>query len=228
MMNNIIERKDKKQITKDWLSFFLEFREYKPMHILRRNGAFLCGIHLQTYSSNIDYEPIFHIYNLMVDFPVISLSSPSFLLNKEGAKDGVSLMRHKTDIESIVNLLKQQAPLLQNSTVFSNELVSYIKKSVHNSIDFPVDSLQDIVLALFWCGKIEEANMEIENGKKIISQWPNGAVQRFGGAEGWEKQIRKLMDINTLTSTIKMQLQKFKLTEYIDYQFSCSSDKVLY
>jgi hypothetical protein len=36
MINNKIETKDKKLITKDWLSFFQGFNEYKPMYIIRR------------------------------------------------------------------------------------------------------------------------------------------------------------------------------------------------
>jgi len=93
-MNITIEKKDRKQITKDWLSLFPDFSEYKPMHLIRRNGVFLCGIYLQTHSGNWDYEPIFHIHNLMIDFPVVSLGSTTYLLNKKGAKDRACLSRY--------------------------------------------------------------------------------------------------------------------------------------
>jgi hypothetical protein len=216
-------KKDRKQITKDWLSFFMGFSEYKPMHLIRRNGAFLCGIHLQTHSGNWDYEMIFHIYNLMVDFPVISLSSDTFLLNHKGARDSVSLSQHKESFSNYAERLKQQVPLLHKDIVNCDELVTYIKTTINNSIGYPAESFRDIVLALFWCGKINESEKEIADAKKIISRWDNAATQRFGGVSGWEKQVRELMNIDILNSTMEKQLQKFKLTNYYDYQLLCSS-----
>jgi hypothetical protein len=223
IMNNVIEKKDRKQITKDWLSFFTGFSEYKPMHLIRRNGVFLCGIHLQTHSGNWDYEMIFHIYNLMIDFPVISLSSDTFLLNHKGARDGATLSQHKEGFSNYAERLKQQVSLLQKDAVSCDELVAYIKETVNNSIGYPAESLRDIVLALFWCGKLKDAEKEISNSRKIISRWDNTVTQRFGGVDGWEKQVRELMNINTLKSTMEKQLQKFKLTNYYDYQLLCSS-----
>ena len=198
-MNSIIEKKDRKQITKDWLSFFTGFNEYKPMHLIRRNGAFLCGIYLQTHSGNWDYEIIFHIHNLMVDFPVISLGSDTFLLNHKGARDGVTLFQHKESFRNYAERLKQQIPLLQKDVISCDELVAYIKRTVDNSIGYPAESLRDIVLALFKCGKITEAEQEIANAKRIISQWDDDATQRFGGVSGWEKQVRELMNMDILT-----------------------------
>ena len=99
------------------------------MHLIRRNGAFLCGIYLQTHSGNWDYEIIFHIYNLMVDFPVISLSSDTFLLNHKGARDGVTLFQHKEGFSNYAERLKQQIPLLQKDIISCNELVTYITLS---------------------------------------------------------------------------------------------------
>lgn len=217
-MNSIIEKKDRKQITKDWLSFFTGFNEYNPMHLIRRNGAFLCGIYLQTHSGNWDYEIIFHIHNLMVDFPVISLGSDTFLLNHKGARDGVTLFQHKESFSNYAERLKQQIPLLQKDVISCDELVAYIKRTVDNSIGYPAESLRDIVLALFKCGKITEAEQEIANAKRIISQWDDDATQRFGGVSGWEKQVRELMNMDILNTTMEKQLQKFKLDKLTDFQ----------
>lgn len=46
---------------------------------------------------------IFHIHNLMVDFPVISLGSDTFLLNHKGARDGVSFYSIKKVLENMRN-----------------------------------------------------------------------------------------------------------------------------
>jgi hypothetical protein len=217
-MNNKIETKDKKLITKDWLSFFQGFNEYKPMHIIRRNGAFLCGILLERHSGNIDYEPVFHIYNLMVDFPVISLGAVTYLLNHKGARDRVTLLQHKESFNSYAERLKQQVSLLQKDIISCDELVSYIKMTVNNSIGYPAESLRDIVLALFWCGKVEDAEKEIANGKRIIAQWDDAAKQRFNGENGWVQQVRQLMNRDTLKANMEKQIQKYKLEKFTDYQ----------
>lgn len=49
----------------------------------------------------------------MVDFPVISLGSDTFLLNHKGARDGVSFLQHKESFRKYAERLKQQIPLLQ-------------------------------------------------------------------------------------------------------------------
>jgi hypothetical protein len=220
-MNSKIETKDKRQITKDWLSVFPEFKEYKPMWIIRRNGAFLCGIHLQKHSGNWDYEPIFHINNLMIDFPVISFGAATYLLNYKGARDRVTLLQHKEDFNSYTERLIQQVSLLQKDIISCDELVSYIKMTVNNSIGYPAEDLRDIVLALFWSGKVEDAEKEIANGKRIISQWSESAKQRFNGENGWEQQVRLLMNMDALKATVEKQTQKFKLEKLVDFQLNC-------
>lgn len=214
----MIEKLNKNRITTDWLNLFPDFVKYKTMHLIRRNGAFLCGIYLQTHSGNWDYEVIFHIHNLMVDFPVISLSSDTFLLNHKGARDGVTPVQHKEGFSNYAERLKQRIPLLQKEIISCNELVTYIKNAANNSIGYPAESLRDIVLALFKCGKGTEAEQEIANARRIISQWDDDATQRFGGVIGWEKEVRKLMNMDILNATIGNQLQKFKLDNLTDYQ----------
>lgn len=214
----MIEKKDRKQITKDWLMFFPEFCEYKTMHILRRNGPFLCGIHLQTYSSNEYYDVIFHIQNLMVHFPVIYFGTPSFLLNDKGAKEGISLVRHREEIEDITLRLKKEIKLLDSQQIELDDLVAYINKSVEQSAIYPDDSLRDTTLSLFWFGKKDKAEKELMRAKELIGTWPENVTRRFNGVEGWEKQVRELMNMDVLNATIENQLQKFKLDKLTDYR----------
>jgi hypothetical protein len=226
-----IDAKDKRQITKDWLSVFTAFKEYKPMWIIRRNGPFLCGIFLQRNSSNIDYKPLFHVYNLMVDFPVISLNANMYLLNHKMARDSVTLLQHQESFNSYAERLKQQVSLLQKDALTCNELVSHIKKIAQNSYLFENPALssdawaarlfQGIVLTLFWFGRTAEAEQEIENAKKIISGWDDNVwVIKELGVDGWERQTRRLMNMDTLRVNVETQIQKYKLNGLIDYQLS--------
>lgn len=92
--------------------------------------------------------------------------------------------------------------------------------TVNNSINYPAEDLRDIVLALFWSGKVEDAEKEIVNGKRIISQWTESAKQRFNGENGWEQQVRLLMNMDALKATVEKQVQKFKLEKLIDFQLN--------
>lgn len=72
--------------------------------------------------------------------------------------------------------MKQQIPLLQKDVISCDELVAYIKRTVDNSIGYPAESLRDIVLALFKCGNITEAEQEIANGKE---SYLNGMIMQL-------------------------------------------------
>jgi hypothetical protein len=222
-MNKKIETKDKRQITKDWLSRFPAFKEYKPMWLIRRNGAFLCGIHLQRRYGNINYEPIFHIYNLMIELPVIAFGAATYLLNNKGARDRVTLVQHKENFGCYAERLKQQVSLLQKDTFSCQEFLAFLKKTSQDSIHhpYPSDLFQDIALALFWRGRIAEAEQEIKNAKKIISQWDEIDKQQFNGESGWEQQVRQLMNMDILKANVERQLHKYKLESFADFQLVC-------
>jgi hypothetical protein len=226
-----IDAKDKRRITKDWLSFFPGFHEYKPLWILRRNGPFLCGIHLERHSSNTDYAPLFHTCNLMVDFPVIPLSGSIYLLNHNMARDCVTVRQHQESFTGYAERLKNQVCLLQKDTLSCDEIVAHLKTAARHSYTFSCPSitseawaahlLRDIVLALFWCGKQRTAEQELENAKKIMSEWDENVwVIRELGVKGWERELRKLMNMDALQSTVKQQLKKFNLGNFSDSLFT--------
>ena len=66
-------KREKMIVTEDWRKEFPSLSVYKPMHLLNRIGPLLVGIYLKKYSFNESYLPIFHVHNLLRDFPSISL-----------------------------------------------------------------------------------------------------------------------------------------------------------
>ena len=77
---------------------------------------------------------------------------------------------------------------------------------------------ENIVLALFWCGKVAEAKKELEKAKKIISQWSESTwVIRHLGVEGWEQRVRQLMNRDKLSANVESQIQKYKLENFPDF-----------
>lgn len=180
------------------------------MHIIKRNGCFLSGLQFESLSSQ-RYRVCFHLYNLMVDLdiPTIPLISATYLLNKKGAINSFSMQEHDNDLESIVNELYNQVPILTKQQLTSNDLIAYMKGTKNAFYD--KTTLTDIVLLNYYCGNDEQAEIEIEKGKKIILDWPERVTINYGSAKGWEKQVRELMNMDILNDTMEKQLQKLKL-----------------
>jgi hypothetical protein len=218
-MENVITKSDRKKITKDWEAIFPDFSQYKPMHLLRRNGPFLCGIHLQTYTSNMDYEPIFHIHNLMVEFPIIYLGTGTYLVNEKNAKDAVNLIKHQNELKTVTDRLRNQCPLLNKKALHLNEFISYADHFLNKDAGFDYYTLRDIVLALIWCDEKDEATRRMLLYKEMISIWPEGAKNRFGGEAGWEQQMLAFMDKGKLENMVSAEIKKHGLSDWQDYGF---------
>lgn len=213
----MIEKLNKNKITTDWLNLFPDFVRYKTMHIIKRNGCFLLGLYYASLSSQ-RYRVCFHLYNLMVDLdiPTIPLISATDLLNKKGAVNSFSMQEHNNGLEVIVNELYNQVPILTKRQPTNDDLIAYMK-GVKN-IFYEKTTLTDIVLLNYYYGNDKQAESEIERGKNIISDWPERITINYGGAKGWEKQVRELMNMDILNATMGKQLQKFKLDKLTDYQ----------
>ena len=211
------EKLNKNRITSDWLNLFPGFAKYKTMHLIRRNGCFLLGLQFESLSSQ-RYRVCFHLYNLMVDLnvPTIPLISVTHLLNKKGAINSFSMQEHDNGLEVIVNELYSQVPLLTKKVLKYSDLITYMK-GIRN-IFYDKTTLTDIVLLNYCYRDNEQEENEIENGKRIISDWPERVTCDYGGAKGWEKEVRKLMNIGTLNAAMENQLQKFKLDKLTDYR----------
>lgn len=154
----------------------------------------------------------------MVDLnvPTIPLISATHLLNKKGAINSFSMQEHDNGLAVIVNELYNQVPLLTKKVLKYSDLITYMK-GIRN-IFYDKTTLTDIVLLNYRYRNNEQAENEIENGKRIISDWPERVTCDYGGAKGWEKEVRKLMNIGALYAAMENQLQKFKLDKLADFQ----------
>ena len=210
------EKLNKNKITTDWLNLFPDFAKYKTMHLIKRNGCFLSGLQFESLSSQ-RYRVCFHLYNLMVDvnIPTIPLVSATHLLNKKGAINSFSMEEHDSSLEVIVNELYSQVPLITKKILKNSDLITYMK-GIRN-IFYDKTTLTDIVLLNYYYGNHEQAESEIENGKRIIFDWPVRVTWDYGGAKGWEKEVRGLMNIEALNATIENQLQKFGLNKLTNF-----------
>lgn len=215
-----MDSKDKRKITKDWESFFPDFKRHAIMHIIRRNGPFFCGISLRTTSAKKDYQPEFHVTNQMVQgYGTKLLTALGYAVNSRGIKDYVVFARNEKEWTISAERLKQHIKLLQQPVIELNDLVSYIKSVAYREYSWEFAALRDIVLAYFWFDKKDKAEKELIRAKEFIATWPENATRRFNGAEGWEKQVRELMNRDLLQKTVEEEIIKHKLEKYQDYGF---------
>lgn len=124
-----LDRKSKNVISKDWLSEFPDFKQYKPMLLIRRNGPVLCGFDLRTTSSKEYYEPTFFIHGLMIeDAPAMSMGSVFTSLTDKGVRDYVRICFHEKDFRDASLRIKKSIPLLKKASLSLYELIEFIKK----------------------------------------------------------------------------------------------------
>ena len=214
-----LDRKSQNVISKDWLSEFPDFKQYKPMLLIRRNGPVLCGFDLRTTSSKEDYEPTFFIHGLMIEAaPVMSMGSVFTSLTDKGARDYVRICSHEKDFRDASLRIKKSISPLQKASLSLYELIEFIKKQesykYYSSYEFEI-----IILLLFYYGKVDKAEKELENALSIISRWDNSTwLIRFLGVKGWDRKMRNLMNKDTLQENINKEIVKYKLEEFIDYR----------
>ncbi|RYJ38579.1 hypothetical protein NU08_2556 [Flavobacterium anhuiense] len=206
-------RKDKKKITEDWASEFPDFTIYKPMHLIRRNGPFLCGLHFATYSNNDSYEVIFHIHSLMTEFPIISLGVNNSLTNKHNVSESITLQWHHNHFKSISERMRQKITLLQKSNLKLEDLSEYIE---NNMSDWELYAFESLILLYFKLGKSKKAFDELTFYKNKISDWPENIKTKFNEST-WKEDLILLMNHEKLDQTINSELEKFKLSEIKDF-----------
>lgn len=212
---------EKKKITQDWKDALGNYEIYKPMHLIKRNGPVLSGVYLKPVYSGEHYVPVFHTHSLMSPFPAISLSSATTLLNRKGANESISFLRHTQKLQDIVSGFKEQSPYAFIDKLTCSMLGTIYDQDVDTSEIYPANVMKDDVLLLKWCGKESLVESKINKYRAIISQWPEGAKRRFNGEDGWESDVRLQMDIERLKNTVSEELIKFKLIKFTDHGLIC-------
>jgi hypothetical protein len=194
---------------------------YKPLHLLKRNGPLLTGIYLKPVYGEEHYVPVFHTHSLMTSFPVVSLVTPTPLLNSKGVEESISPLRHSNKFEELVERFRLQSPIAFFNTLPCTALDRIYQTAVTDGDNFPVQAMTDNILLLAWCKKDAMVVERIEYYKSVLQGWPEGATQRVGGATGWEREIKMLMDTGGLEKSVTQELKKFKLSDFPDHALVC-------
>ncbi len=113
---------------------------------------------------------------------------------------------------------KTQCPVAFEKELKFNIIMEFYDDYIHNSIEFPLQAMTDSVLLSFWCNDGISCENKITKYSVIIDSWPENAQKRFGGVEQWEKDVRQLMNMDSLNATITSELAKFRLESLQDYK----------
>ncbi|EOC1299425.1 hypothetical protein [Cronobacter dublinensis] len=209
---------EQKKITNDWKSHLNIYSSYKPLHLIKRNGPLLTGVYFKPMYGGEHYVPVFHTHSLMTPFPVISINCPKALQNSKNVTESISFSRHEKQLEKLVIDFKTQCPVAFEEELNFNIVMEFYEDYIHNSIEFPLQAMTDSVLLSFWCNDDMSCENKITKYSVIIDSWPETAQKRFGGAEQWAKDVRQLMNMDSLNATITSELAKFKLESLQDYK----------
>lgn len=213
----VLTATEKKSILSDWENSLNVYDKYKSLYLIKRNGPVLCGVYLKPVYGGEHYVPVFHTHSMLSAFPVVTMCTPHVLLNKKGVDDSISFKRHNESFQDIIERFKGQCPVAfigELSFGMLNDLYEY---DVKTSSIYPELTMRSHVLLAFWFGYSEKSLQLISYYKEIIKSWPDDVKRRFGGDDGWEKNVRSQMDMESLNNTVNKELAKFKMTKLKDY-----------
>lgn len=212
---------EKKEITKDWDELLGEYKLYKPLHFIKRSGPILTGIYLKPVSAGCGYTPQFHVHTLMTSFSTISLGSVLSFCNKKNVPDSISYKRHQNEFDKIALEFRNQFPEVFIEKISCTMIDGIYNKSISNSDEYPYIDMNDHLLLLYWCGHVHLVDKYIDRYKNIIRTWPDSVRRKLNEEDGWEFNIRAKMDMNKLKESCEIEVNKFNLSVFKDYELIC-------
>ncbi|WP_099223409.1 hypothetical protein [Listeria costaricensis] len=208
---------EKNKIMKDWLSNFSGYEKYKPLHLIKRNGPILTGIYLQPVMRGEMYCPIFHTHSLLVPSDgVLSLCCASSLLNKKGAREAISPLRHEAQLNEIIEAFVIQEPLSTKREIDFYNLNEFYLAFIRKTKQPFMDAMYGMVLTAYYFNKLDLFEKNILFCKNIISSWPADVQASVGGDE-WEHKIRTMADHEKLKKTFENELYSLGLEKMYDF-----------
>ncbi|GKX60223.1 hypothetical protein [Leminorella grimontii] len=218
---NKLSSKEKKEITRDWSALLKCYTLYKPLCFLKKNGPILTGVYLKPIYAGCNYTPQFHLHSLLKPFPTITLSPVFSLLNKKGAADSISYKRHCNEFNQISLEFESQFSEALIEGIDCKTIDNIYNRSISDDIGYPYHAMTEHILLLYWCGYDSIVEENIIKYKNMIKSWPEAAIMKVNGEDGWEDNVRELMDMKKMNDTINEETTKLKLTKFLDYGLIC-------
>jgi len=193
--NRVLTPAIKKQITRDWQKHFPAFAIYKPMWLLRRVGPVVIGIILERDSSNDIYKPTFHIHNLAIPFPTISLTLSNQLKSKSGGQDFITVRSHdETHLKAIERFREACFLPCEGPVSYKQVLKAYEEKKSRNRHEKLYDmEIADMALISAWANRPRKARKYLKRALRMMGDSVPWIDQDYGSVSAWRKHMETII-----------------------------------
>jgi hypothetical protein len=211
----------KGKVTKDWAGFLPSFEVWKPKHLVRLHGPLVMGICLDAVRSPDAYQPYFHFHALTTPEQSINLSLAGPLLSR-GCAYEVTLRRHDSELNEIVQKLTQQYPLIATKKLTYRDYVqtvANVRSGKHGATrggSLPL-IYRDIVLLAYLCGEVEHAQSEFQAFIEDLAVRPDCNAPYIGGLEKWRAGVESMLDPVKLAGVVSDEKKKHKFEGFPDH-----------
>lgn len=204
----MLSKRNKKMISEDWLELYPTLGIYKPMHLLNRIGPLVMGIYLKVCSDGESYQPVFHVHNLLKEFPVVSLELYSTILHKP-----IEFKHHKMIINDyVIKFNKKILIPLEDNVSLERILKGYRDYLQNPTYPHQISVYEDMFLLSIWCNNQALASECLNLARKHMKKWPSYIIERIGGVDFYINQLLyKYNDLGILQNNYDNQIKSLKL-----------------
>lgn len=206
--------KEKKATIEEWASQFTGLEIWKNQFLIRRNGPLIAGICLDEMRDSKTYKPTAFFHNLLIPFPVVSLSYAAPLTSR-----GMYLpLKYGGVNEEQVSQFKAQVPWLSEGLSFAS-FVGHIRaarsgKFGAQAIYLP-HAFRDIASVGACLGDAEYYNSTLSDAAAAIAEVPNLNLNLIGSVDAWRQETSAILE-SDFESLVQSNLRKLKLSDLKD------------
>lgn len=188
---------------------------WKNQFLIRRNGPVVSGLCLNETRDKDYYIPTFFIHNLLVPFPVISLSYAAPLLSRGVSKS----LKYGSPIDANAVEFIKQVPISKELLTFNKfcEHVVGAYRGAHGNISvYLPHALRDVIVIGSYLGDSAFYTSCIDRAAEVIeSKAKNINMQIIGSVSDWKEMVKALIRQDH-ESVIRSEIYAHKLPEMED------------
>lgn len=204
----MLTKKNKLIITEDWKKKFPTLDIYKPMHLLNRIGPLVVGIYLEENSDNESYQPVFHVHNLLKEFPVVSLELYNTILNNP-----IKYKHHNEVINDYFIKFKEKILIpFEGDVALERVLMGYRNYLLNPTYPYQQSVYEDMILLSTWCENQNSVLECLDFARNNMEKWPEYIIERMNGIDTYLNQLlNKSYDLLSLNKNYEKQILTLKL-----------------
>jgi hypothetical protein len=217
----VAKLKEKKEALAQWNEHFPELKPWKTQHLLRRNGPLLSGICLDRTGDPGIYKPTYFIHNLLIPFPVISLSYRAPLLDEYGYKS-VRYGIEGVQVADLVGGFREQVGILGKDISMPN-FVSHARKVRAGKFGMDTVFLPHLMSDVITIGSIdgdEYYRQTIGDAVSALERRGGPVNNIIGSIQEWKEGLLALLERRNWVAAVEEEARTHGLPELEDHGFA--------